>query len=259
MDKLFGKKPTVQEQMRANDRQLRKVTRDVERDRRELEREEKKLEMEIKKAAKMGNKQACTVLAKQLVQLRKQKNRTYAATSTIQATGYAAKGMAANVKLAEAMGKTSKTMGQMNKAMDPMKVASTMKEFEMANAKMSMTEETMNDALDDILAESGDEEEEQGIVNQVLDEIGIEISGKMSDAPSAHQGKLGADKAASQKKDKEIEDMLAALKSWNVWMDPSKRPVCILCDDHLTVKFSKNKKLFNFYYYVINTSQFPNI
>jgi len=42
-----------------------------------LEREEKKLEMDIKKAAKVGNKQACTVLAKQLVQLRKQKTRTY--------------------------------------------------------------------------------------------------------------------------------------------------------------------------------------
>ena len=44
---------------------------------------------------------------------------------------------------------------------------------------MNMTEETMNDALDDILAESGDEEEEESIVNQVLDEIGIEISGKV--------------------------------------------------------------------------------
>ena len=44
---------------------------------------------------------------------------------------------------------------------------------------MNMTEETMNDALDDILAESGDEEEEESIVTQVLDEIGIEISGKV--------------------------------------------------------------------------------
>ena len=53
------------------------MNRDVERDRRELERDEKKIEMEIKKAAKASNKQACTVLAKQLVQLRKQKTRTY--------------------------------------------------------------------------------------------------------------------------------------------------------------------------------------
>jgi hypothetical protein len=41
--------------------------------------EEKKLEAEIKRAAKQGNKDACKVLAKQLVNLRKQKTRSYAA------------------------------------------------------------------------------------------------------------------------------------------------------------------------------------
>jgi len=50
---------------------------------RELEREEKKLELEIKKAAKMGNKQALNVLAKQLVNVRKQKTRTYSAQSKV--------------------------------------------------------------------------------------------------------------------------------------------------------------------------------
>ena len=39
----------------------------------------------------------------------------------------------------------------------------------------------MNDALDDIMDESGDEEEQDAIVTQVLDEIGIEISGKVSE------------------------------------------------------------------------------
>ena len=38
----------------------------------------------------------------------------------------------------------------------------------------------VNDALDDILADSDDEEEEAAIVNKVLDEIGIEISGQVS-------------------------------------------------------------------------------
>ena len=37
----------------------------------------------------------------------------------------------------------------------------------------------MNDTLDDILNESGDEEEGDAIVNQVLDEIGIEIGAKV--------------------------------------------------------------------------------
>ena len=37
----------------------------------------------------------------------------------------------------------------------------------------------VSDSLDDILNESGDEEEQDAIVSQVLDEIGIEISGKV--------------------------------------------------------------------------------
>jgi hypothetical protein len=79
---LFKKKPTMKEQIKTNDRELRKVDRDVERDRNKLEREEKKLELEIKKAAKAGNKQATTVLAKQLIQMRKQKNPNFYSTKS---------------------------------------------------------------------------------------------------------------------------------------------------------------------------------
>ena len=71
------------EQVREGEKALRKQTRDVERDRRGLEREEAKLELEIKKAAKAGNKEVCTVLAKQLIQMRKQKTRTYTAASQV--------------------------------------------------------------------------------------------------------------------------------------------------------------------------------
>lgn len=44
----------------------------------------------------------------------------------------------------------------------------------------------VNDTLDDIFDESGDEEESQDIVNQVLDEIGIEISGKVRNTNCKH-------------------------------------------------------------------------
>lgn len=71
--------------------------------------------MEIKKAAKEGNKEACTLLAKQLIQVRKQKNRTYAANSKITSVGFQNKTIGANVALSNAMGTTSKTMGEMNK------------------------------------------------------------------------------------------------------------------------------------------------
>merc|ERR1719237_73817 len=106
-------------------------------------------------------------------------------------------------------------MADMNKMMNPQQVAKNMQDFEAANMKMGMTEEMMNDTLDDLLTESGDEEEQDAIVNQVLDEIGIEVSGKVREAPVAGQGKLGAETISKKNKeaDAEIEAMLAQLKS----------------------------------------------
>merc|ERR1739844_651509 len=113
--------------------------------------------------------------------------------------------------MAETMGATSKVMADMNKMMNPQQVAKNMQDFEAANMKMGMTEEMMNDTLDDILTESGDEEEQDAVVNQVLDEIGIEISGKLSEAPSAGKGTIGAEAISKKNKeaDDEIEKMLA--------------------------------------------------
>ncbi|XP_075161924.1 charged multivesicular body protein 2b [Haematobia irritans] len=207
-DNIFGKKPTVKEQQRENDRNLRKATRDIERERRKLEEEEKKLEQEIKKNAAQGNKDACRILAKQLIEIRKQKARTYAANSKITSIGYQNKNMGANIALTNAMSSTAETMSNMNKIMKPEAIAANVRNFQQANMKMEMTDEMINDTLDDMLTESGDEEESNAIVNQVLDEIGIEISGKMSTIPSTGMGEL-----EDQRTDKDIAAQLAKLRS----------------------------------------------
>lgn len=87
--------------------------------------------------------------------------------------------MGANAKLAGAMTSATQSMASMNKMMNPEQLNRTMQEFGKASAKMDMTDEMINDALDDILNESGDEEESETIVQQVLDEIGIDISSKV--------------------------------------------------------------------------------
>ncbi|XP_072949119.1 charged multivesicular body protein 2b [Epargyreus clarus] len=207
---FFKKAPTVKEQQRENDRELRKATRDLDRDKAALEREEKKLEMEIKKMAKEGNNEGCKILAKQLVQLRKQKTRIYTANSKISSVQIHNKAMGANIAIAGAMGTTAKTMGTMNKIMNPQQIAKDMEAFKHASAKMDMTDEMISDTLDDIMDESGDEEESAGIVNQVLDEIGIEISGKMANAPSVARNKIGE---STTDADKELMAQLAKLKS----------------------------------------------
>jgi charged multivesicular body protein 2B len=71
----------------------------------------------------------------------------------------------------------------------------------------------VNDTLDDMLTESGDEEEGGKVLQQVLDEIGIEISGKVAAAPAPHRGTLGESSKSQLPTDEEIEAQLAKLKS----------------------------------------------
>lgn len=97
--------------------------------------------MEIKKCAKEGNKEACTILAKQLIVLRKQKTRTFAANSKIKSVGFQNQNMGANILLSDAMGTTAKTMGNINKIMKPEAIAGDMRAFQQANMKMEMTDE----------------------------------------------------------------------------------------------------------------------
>lgn len=146
-----------------------------------MERQEKQLEADIKKAAREGNKAVCAILAKQLVNLRKQKTRFYVANSQIGAVNNQAKAIHASSKMAGAMSSTAKTLKSVNEAVNPGKVMESLRDFERENAKMDMKSEIMDDTLESVLNESGDEAEEDAIIDQVLDEIGIDIKGKVSD------------------------------------------------------------------------------
>lgn len=65
-------------------------------------------EMEIKKMAKTGNREACKILAKELVQLRKQKNLTYAVSSKVTSMSTQTKVMNSQMKMAGAMSTSAK-------------------------------------------------------------------------------------------------------------------------------------------------------
>lgn len=210
MASIFKKK-TVDDIIKEQSKELRGTQRQITRDRTALERQEKQLMAEIKKMARTGNKGACKILAKQLVQLRKQKDRTYAVSSKVTSMSTQTKVMNSQMKMAGAMSATAKTMQAVNKKMDPQKTMKTMQDFQKENMKMSMTEDMINDTLDDIFDESGDEEESQDIVDQVLDEIGIEISGKMVRAPAAGKGIPSAASSKAAISDDEIERQLRAL------------------------------------------------
>lgn len=59
----------------------------------------------------------------------------------VQSVGVSNKVMGANMKLANAMNATSKTMADMNKIMKPEQVAADMRAFGQASMKLDMTDE----------------------------------------------------------------------------------------------------------------------
>jgi len=86
--------------------------------------------------------------------------------------------------MAEAMSSTAKAMTKMNKAVNVQSITKMLLEFEKENAKSEMMQEVMGDAIDDAMYEEGNADEEEQIVQQVLDEIGINFDGEIPTVPS---------------------------------------------------------------------------
>lgn len=72
-----------------------------------------------------------------------------------------------------------------------------MADFEKENARTDMMQELMGDAIDDVMADDEAEEEEDRIVGQVLDEIGITFGEEL---PSAGMGLPAAAESAGPAK-----------------------------------------------------------
>uniref|UniRef100_A0A1I7Z9V1 Charged multivesicular body protein 2b n=1 Tax=Steinernema glaseri TaxID=37863 RepID=A0A1I7Z9V1_9BILA len=205
------KKPDPKEMMRENERNLRKTNRELDADRRQLERKEKELELEIKKLAKAGQRDACATLAKQLVQLRKQKTKSMGMGAKITAVGVQNRHMYSVGKMADAVASSTETMKAMQKQMPVDKLAKQMREFQVAQEKMGITDEMVSDTLDAMLDESGDEEEQDAVVNQVLDEIGIDLNTQLARVPKASSSTIG-ESSAAKTSDADLERMLANLR-----------------------------------------------
>uniref|UniRef100_A0A8C4ND55 Charged multivesicular body protein 2Bb n=1 Tax=Eptatretus burgeri TaxID=7764 RepID=A0A8C4ND55_EPTBU len=162
-------------------------------------------EQQIKAAARRGDRHACTQLARSLTALRKQSGRLTTASAHTAATGTHVQMAASNVGLCQAIATTTKTMGKVNVQMDPRKTKQMMQAFERENTKLEMSEELVNDCMEEAFADSDEEGEADAIVSQVLDEIGIEVSDKMAKAPTPVRPSL------TSKADLDIQRQLEAL------------------------------------------------
>jgi charged multivesicular body protein 2A len=119
-------------------------------------------------------------MAKDLVRTRRYIQKFYQMRTQLQAVSLRIQTLRSNQAMADAMKGVTKAMRGMNRSVNLPEISKIMMEFERESEMMDMKEEMMNDAIDDAVDEEDDEEETDAIVNQVLDEIGINLDQSVS-------------------------------------------------------------------------------
>jgi charged multivesicular body protein 2B len=193
---------------------LQSNQRDLDREIRELERQEQQIKTELKQRAKKAVSQsdpALKVLAKQLVQVRKQRDKLFTARSQIGAMGMHATTMASQVAAVSAMGTMTETLKTANAQMDMKETMKIMAQFQMENEKITAKEELMDDALADAFDTEEIEEEADALTAQVLAELGVEMDAKMVGLDAPHSKLVGDE--LSQEEQNALDDALPDLKA----------------------------------------------
>ncbi|XP_039260531.1 charged multivesicular body protein 2a-like [Styela clava] len=198
MEWLFGKKKTVNEMLRENQRLLNRAMRDLDRERAKMEQQEKKVIADIKKMAKQGQMDAVKVMAKDLVRTKRYVKKFIMMRANIQAVSLKLTTLKSQSTMADAMKGVTKAMMRMNKQMKLPQMQKIMQEFEKQSEMMDMKGEMMEDAIDDAMGDADDDEESDQIVAQVLDELGLQLADELTGLPSA-DGALVMPKAEQNK------------------------------------------------------------
>ncbi|PXF40172.1 Charged multivesicular body protein 2b [Gracilariopsis chorda] len=174
---------TARDMARQSDRTINRAQRDMQRERIQLEQRERQIEAEIKKLGRQGRMAEARILAKNLVQVRNAKARTFQASVHAGAIATQARMAATDAKMMEVIGNTAAVMKNANGLNDPAKHMNMLQQYDMHSEKQKLNQEMADEILDSVLG--GDEigAESDDVLNSVLDEIGLEVSSKMGGTP----------------------------------------------------------------------------
>jgi len=204
---LFGKKPTTEEIVKKWKRELRKEDRELDKNIRAIDLEEQKLKRSIKELAKKGDKASAKVLAKEIVQSRKAKERIYKSKAQLNSVSMQLSQNLSMMKVAGMMAKSTQIMGLMNNLVKLPQINQVMMAMAREMEKAGLIEEIMDDVMDD-----ADVEEEADVE---LDKVIEEITLGVKTAQVATQEIPSSSKAEEDAEDNDMKDLekrLGALK-----------------------------------------------
>ncbi|KAA8572536.1 hypothetical protein EYC84_003146 [Monilinia fructicola] len=129
---------------------------------------------------------AAKIQAKDLVRTRRYVEKFYSMRTQLQAISLRIQTVRTNEQMMQAMKGATGVLGSMNRSMNLPALQRIAMEFEKENDIMDQRQEMMDDAIDDVTGLE-DEEEGEEVVEQVLEEIGIDLKAAMGETPQGLQ------------------------------------------------------------------------
>lgn len=189
-------------------RDINKEQRGMDREIQKLQRDETQMIAQIKQAARKGSEHEARLLTKQLLQIRKAKEKMLISKVQMGSCKTQITSMGAQQKMANTMKTTTGIMSRMNQQLDVKDIQKTAMNMQKAQMEGEMAQETLDEAFDQM---DGDEIEEEmdAEIAGVMDELAIESLGGMK---TASKGGLSAQKAAPTKvSDQDVDNLIAQM------------------------------------------------
>lgn len=208
MGNFFAPSMTPAEMIGEAQRTVERSARQLDLERLRLEREERECMVRAKRQGKSGDLAGARQHAKEMVRMRRDVHRINQAHGQLRATAQQMRTMSSTIVMADSMRGAARAMALVNRQINVPRLRAIMMEYEKQGYALEMTQEMMNDTIDGIAEHEDDEAEENALLSQILDEIGIQASDGMTKPPAANP--MTADAQGS-----EMAERLMRLRSGN--------------------------------------------
>lgn len=146
---------------------IRKEGYQLDRQVRAIKNEEEKVKRALKQAAAKGDRDTCTILAKEIVHSRKATNRIYLTKAHLNSVQLQMKNQLATLRVAGSLAKSTEVMSAMQNLVRVHEIAGVMREMSKEMTKAGIMEEMLEETMDSIEDTDELEEEVQSEVDKV--------------------------------------------------------------------------------------------
>ena len=213
---MFGTHVQPRELMEQSQKILRKSIRALEQETKRLEQREEKVKLDIKVAAKKGQHAMARTMAKDIVRMRNAALQLYKMRCNLESVGQNMQTMSSTMAMTDAMKGAARAMYVMNRQINLPAIRDIMMQYEKQAGIMEMKQELMDDTMDGVMQQEGDEEEEAAVINQVLDEISIGLAAQLGTVPTrtATATTTAAPTPTATMEDDDMSERINRLRKW---------------------------------------------